>query len=360
MDLSFIILFLTILFILLGLILYSVLKALAVQFDQNHRRILSISVWSTCLYLTLFIAARYFSASMMRLLTYYLGFLSFGLYLSLGYWFLYLICCLIKRKRWVANRAAGIVFLGIYLGVVSTAIYNFQKPISIENFTLYSEKLTKEYRFVHLSDIQFGTISKSEMDKRLKQVYDLNPDFILFTGDLIDLEHYQFEDFDILAKSPVPVYFERGNHDFYHDPTRLLSYLEKIAPIMLLTNKKASIGELEILGIDYNSRKGYLGRILENFDLDPAKFSILLYHEPRGVEEAARKNFDLMLFGHTHGGQIWPYTHLIDYLYRYGDGGFQVDDSFVYTSDGVALWGPRMRLGSQNEIVVFTLKPKPK
>ncbi len=143
MNLPFLVIFLVILFMLLGLILYSVLKALAVQFGQNQRNILSFSVWSTCLYLALFIAARYFSASMMRLLTYYLGFLSFGLYLSLGYWFLFLICCLIKRKRWVVNKAAGIVFLGIYLGVVSTAIYNFQKPITVENFTLYSEKLTK-------------------------------------------------------------------------------------------------------------------------------------------------------------------------------------------------------------------------
>ncbi len=360
MNLPFIVIFLVILFILLGLILYSVLKALAVQFDQNHRRVLVFAVRFTCLYLALFIAARYFSDSMVRLLNYYLGILSFGLYLSLGYWLVYLFCCLIKRRKWVANKSAGIVFLGIYFSVVLLAIYNFQRPIAVEKFTLYSEKLTKEYRFVHLSDVQFGTISKSEMDKRLEQVYDLKPDFIVFTGDLIDLEHYRFEDFASLAKSPVPVYFERGNHEFYHDPTRLLSYLEKIAPIRLLINKKATFEELEIVGIDYNNQKGYLGKILENFELDPSKFSILLYHEPRGVEAAARKKFDLMLFGHTHAGQIWPYTLLVDYLYRYSDGAYQVEDSFVYTSDGVALWGPKMRLGSQNEIVVFTLKPEAK
>ncbi len=139
---------------------------------------------------------------------------------------------------------------------------------------------------------------------------------------------------------------------------RTLSYLQSLSPIHLLLNQKAVVGEIEIVGIDYNRRRNHLSEQLKTLPLNKNKFSILAYHEPVQTDVAVNHGFDLILYGHTHGGQIWPYTHLVDWIYPFGDGLFKVDNSTIYTSDGVSLWGPRMRLGSQNEIVIFNLLPE--
>ena len=112
------------------------------------------------------------------------------------------------------------------------------------------------------------------------------------------------------------------------------------------------------MGIDYNRSKYQLRDKLKEIELNESKFSILLYHEPKGIEFAVEKGFDLALFGHTHAGQIWPITVLIDKMYKYGDGYYEEDNTKIYTTDGAGLWGPQMRLDSQNEIVVFKLIAK--
>jgi len=75
------------------------------------------------------------------------------------------------------------------------------------------------------------------------------------------------------------------------------------------------------------------------------------------VERAVQHGFDLQIYAHTHAGQMWPFTWVVDAMYEYSDGAYKVNDSFIYTSDGAALWGPRLRLGSQNEITLFKLRP---
>jgi predicted MPP superfamily phosphohydrolase len=123
-----------------------------------------------------------------------------------------------------------------------------------------------------------------------------------------------------------------------------------------LNNKKAVFGGLEIVGIDYERSNDLFKDYLSGIELDDEKYSMLLYHEPRNVEFAAGYGFDLLLYGHTHGGQIFPATIIVDLMYDYSDGFYEIFDTKVYVTDGAGLWGPKMRLGSQNEIVVFDLK----
>ena len=87
------------------------------------------------------------------------------------------------------------------------------------------------------------------------------------------------------------------------------------------------------------------------------KFNILLYHRPVGALDAKAAGIDLMLSGHTHGGQIFPYTLLVKYLYPFPQGLVNMDDFNLYTTDGVGIWGPQLRLGSKNELAVFTISP---
>ena len=352
---------LAIFFGLLVLALWLTIKTISVLFQRQSERLVLVAVLATGVLFLLFFLSRSFNEYLYRAVLNYLGVVHFSFLIALAAWLLALLYRLFKG-RWPSltpncSRALGALYIGLCIGVVAVASYNFNKEEAIVELQIVSNKLTRPVSFVHISDIQYGTTSKQEMVDKLRRVYSLKPEFIVFTGDLVDFEGYATEDFDVLKESPVPIYFERGNHEFYHDPTRLLSDLNQIDTLRLLINKMDSIGEIDIVGIDFGRTPGYLGAQFKNIPLSKNRFSILLYHEPVEIPLGVAHGFDLLLYGHTHGGQIWPFTWLIDWMYEFGDGLFQVEDSTVYTSDGLSLWGPRMRLGSQNEIVVVNLIP---
>ena len=70
------------------------------------------------------------------------------------------------------------------------------------------------------------------------------------------------------------------------------------------------------------------------------------------------ENLDLVISGHTHNGQIFPFNLLVMSKFKNIYGLYEDKDSFLYVSSGVGCWGPRMRLGSQNEIVMISLSKK--
>ena len=299
-----------------------------------------------------------FFTNLSRFINYYFGFLVYAFLISITFWIVYSILKTINKQKIILKKYIAIIILIIFITINSIAIHNFNKPIAVEEYTIYSDKITKNYTFVQIADIQYGSVSQKHMQKVMRLTYEQNPDFILFVGDLIDSKNYELEDFEVFEESKVPIYFEGGNHEFNKDPDRILEYLKLTTPIKLLLNQKDEFEEIEIVGIDYNRSKYQLRDKLKEIELNESKFSILLYHEPKGVEFAVGKGFDLALFGHTHAGQIWPITILIDKMYKYGDGYYEEDNTKIYTTDGAGLWGPQMRLDSQNEIVVFKLVAK--
>jgi predicted MPP superfamily phosphohydrolase len=299
-----------------------------------------------------------FLTSFSRFINYYFGFLLYAFLVSITFWGIYAVLRKINKERIILKNHVVVSLLTILVIINSIAIHNFHKLIAIEEYTIYSNKITKNYSFVQIADIQYGSVSKEHMEKVIKLAYAQDPDFIVFLGDLIDFEKYELKDFEVFEESKVPIYFVRGNHEYNKDPERINEYLKLITSIKYLRNQKDEFKEIEIVGIDYDSSKYQLKEKLKAIELDNNKFSLLLYHDPKGVEFAVKKGFDLALFGHTHAGQIWPITLLIDVMYEYGDGYYEEGDTKIYTTDGAGLWGPQMRLGSQNEISVFKLIAK--
>lgn len=348
----------TSLIFILTFALWPLLKLLKINFAVNKLNPLQISAAISIIYIIALFVTLYFLPDTHRWLNNFMGVVTFAFFITIAYWLIYFIAKLFDQQQFFIGKGWALGVLGLTFALSAYSSYQFHRPVSVEEFHLSSDKITKPYRFVQLSDIQFGTSTKSEMDDILRLAYAQNPDFIVFTGDLIDFDHYQFSDFELLAASPVPVFFERGNHEFYHHPEMLLEYLKKLAPLKVLINQSTAYGELQIIGLDFSRVPNNVKNQLAEIKVDPDKYSILLYHEPSEVEVAASHNIDLLLYGHTHAGQMWPYTWIVDVMYKYGDGAKKVGNSFAYTSDGASLWGPRMRLGSQNEIIVFNLHPE--
>jgi predicted MPP superfamily phosphohydrolase len=97
-----------------------------------------------------------------------------------------------------------------------------------------------------------------------------------------------------------------------------------------------------------------LGRVLAG--RDESREVVLLAHQPRQFPEAAQHGVGLQISGHTHGGQIWPFTWLIHVAERYVAGLHREGRSQLYVSRGTGYWGPPMRLNAPQEITHITLR----
>ncbi len=91
-------------------------------------------------------------------------------------------------------------------------------------------------------------------------------------------------------------------------------------------------------------------------EIDKSKPSILMYHVPTEIKAASESGISLLLSGHTHKGQFFPFTILGRLVFPYFNGIYNYEDTQVYVSQGTGTWGPPMRLGSRSEITLIKLK----
>jgi len=151
-----------------------------------------------------------------------------------------------------------------------------------------------------------------------------------------------------------------GNHEFYAGLNRALDFFQKAGFTILRGESLNVAGLLNIAGVDDYTGKRY-GLYSGNSEkallskLPREKFTLLLKHRPV-VDEDALGLFDLQLSGHTHKGQIFPFS-LITYLYYPRHAGLLKleKDSMLYVSRGSGTWGPPVRFLSAPEVTLFEL-----
>ncbi|MHC4114526.1 MAG: metallophosphoesterase, partial [Planctomycetota bacterium] len=123
-----------------------------------------------------------------------------------------------------------------------------------------------------------------------------------------------------------------------------------------LRNEVVDFNGIQIIGINDSSGKNHLAGELQRLKMNTTAFKILMYHRPQGLEVASNFGINLMLSGHTHNGQIFPFNFVIRLLYKRTKGYFQYENCHLYVSSGTGTWGPQMRLGSKSEIVLIKLR----
>jgi len=258
------------------------------------------------------------------------------------------------------KKQIAIGFLLASFTLTGVAWLQFHRDIVINHITLTSPKVSETYRLLHISDVQLGSVSPAHVLKignAMQQAIDTyDIDLILNTGDQVDSASYTSAQLAPIAYTSPPTFFSLGNHEFYHDQQRILAILQAQRQI-ILRGQRASFKELNIIGIDDTRDSQALATQLQQQLVEPGRYNILLFHRPIGVLEAKRHGIDLMLSGHTHGGQIFPVTLIVKWLNDYSQGLTLLDKFALYTTDGAGLWGPNLRLGTQNEIAVITIQP---
>jgi uncharacterized protein len=238
------------------------------------------------------------------------------------------------------------------------SIYN-ATTFSIRTIKVESEKLKKSLKIVQLSDLHVGaTHRKDFLDKIIEIVNEINPNFVVLTGDLLDgVHHYKGDEFNCLRKINCPVFFVLGNHEQFLDMDKVYSLLEK-TNMTFLRNRSIVHEGIQIIGIDDTANKNVFLKNFKRIVVDNNKFTLLLYHRPNVFNEVAKEDVDLMLSGHTHAGQLFPLNVLMAIIDGPVEGIHKKNDSILYISNGTGWWGPPMRLGSRNEITIIELVSK--
>ncbi len=207
-------------------------------------------------------------------------------------------------------------------------------------------------RVVQLSDIHVGSIWPWMLPRIIAETNALRPDLILITGDVFDNANPKTrEQAGQLAAFAAPVLFTSGNHEVY---TGLENVREMIrgTGIRWLRNEATELQGIRVVGLDNSYGTELMQAVLPGLPPSPA-FTILMNHQPRGFDVAARHGVHLTLSGHVHRGQIWPFNSVVGMFFPYLSGLHREGRGFLNVSTGTGFWGPPLRLGSHTEIVVL-------
>ncbi|ETX07661.1 MAG: hypothetical protein ETSY2_09950 [Candidatus Entotheonella gemina] len=226
--------------------------------------------------------------------------------------------------------------------------------IGTKTLRLHFQKLRGNLRVVQISDVHIGSRRPGLLRRIVKKTNALQPDYIMITGDLIDLPHIEVDELRPLGEFEAPVFYVIGNHERYIDLDEIDARLRQLG-FTVLRNEETATRQFQMIGIDDADDAAQVGTQLSQLDLDREAFKILLYHRPAGLEAAAEHGIDLMLTGHTHAGQIMPFNLVVKRVFVHLRGLVTHGPTTLYVSPGTGTWGPVMRLGSRSEITCFEL-----
>ncbi len=217
----------------------------------------------------------------------------------------------------------------------------------------------KGRKAVWVSDLHLGQIrGKKFASKVVKILNQIRPDIIFIGGDLYD--GVKGDENEIISplkdlNPPLGAYFITGNHEEFSDATHFTRAVEA-AGIKVLNHELVLIDGLQVIGItDHESiDKKKFAEILGGLNIDRTKPSIMLKHQPSGLDIAERAGINMQISGHTHKAQMFPLFYLTRLIYKGYDYGLKKFGKMnVYTSSGVGTWGPPMRVGTDGEVVVL-------
>ena len=249
---------------------------------------------------------------------------------------------------------------GVLLSII--ALVQGLRPPVVQNYDVRLPGLPSEMDgtvIVAMSDLHAGAlVGKEWLEARVAQVQEQKPDMVVLLGDIFEGHgRPQEELLDVLRtlSAPLGVWIVLGNHEFYarrntggpminYDGLRVLSNTwTEVRPGLVL----AGVDDLT-----YNHRSGQGGDPVSGALADrPLGATVLLSHTPWYAEKIAGKGVGLMLSGHTHGGQIWPFGYLVKRFYPLLAGQYEVNGMTVIVCRGTGTWGPRMRLWHPGEIL---------
>jgi predicted MPP superfamily phosphohydrolase len=258
--------------------------------------------------------------------------------------------------------------------ILSLLVYGYgyleARDIRMERVTVATEKLPSHaggIRIAQISDVHLGLIVRQgRLGRILDIVREEDPDILVSTGDLVDAQLDNLTELRDMLRMIRPRHGKfavTGNHEYYAGLEQALAFTED-AGFRVLRDEAVTVGGMiSIAGAEYRSRnpgerqQGISeARLLES--LSRGTFTLLLKHVPV-VDKETLGSFDLQLSGHTHRGQIFPFTLVTKLAYPRMAGFHGLPGaSSLYVSRGSGTWGPPIRVLAPPEVTIIDIVPK--
>jgi hypothetical protein len=270
-------------------------------------------------------------------------------------------------------KAAGVSAIGLPLYAAEIS----RHEVSIERRTFRLDRLPEQFRglrIVQISDFHYAEYTEPFFLREIvREVNRLKGDIVVLNGDYVTIglfsqEHtkaFAYRCAEVLSQIECPLrYAVLGNHDSGFVQPSVIDAL-KIHGLTLLNNQSTPLERdgqrLWIAGTGNASHKQMdLDKALPPASRTDGEPVILLVHEPDVLPQVARRNVDLMLSGHTHGGQVRipfvPPTHLPPLGKHYLEGLFRLGSTQLYVNRGIGTVGLPIRFNCPPEITEITLQ----
>jgi len=283
-------------------------------------------------------------------LTYnYLGFITLFFCVSIVY---QLIILVLRVKADVIKKVTISMILTLILNIYS---YYEANMIKIERIVIKSPKITKHLRLGFISDLHHGhLVGDNFVEKVIEKLKEERVDLLLFGGDILEVGWDNNAELWNNYNPCLGKFGVSGNHEFYMGYEKAKKVFEKMG-VTLIDNKIVHVKGINIVGLPdevYQTQFGGKIEDIKSLTKHSDKFTILLKHRPRVVNA---ENIDLQLSGHTHKGQILPFSLVTKIFYPLHSGLYVKNNYKIYVSRGIGTWGPRMRLLAPPEITIIEL-----
>lgn len=266
----------------------------------------------------------------------------------------------------------GIFAIIIFAIIMAGSVYGMNH-IDLTEYNLSTDKVSNQsYSILFVSDVHYDTVQNPKLvEESIKKMNDLNPDIVVLGGDIVD-ERTPKESMKEIFKelgtinSTYGTYYVYGNHDRqpyetdYEDGNRTFTDEELSQSIessgitileddkIILNNDIVLVGRADA-GWDDHVQRANLSEMIDESDL--SKYIVVIDHQPIEQDENSAAGADLEISGHTHGGQVFPYGFLYDFMgiKKYGEYDFGNMKQIV--SSGLTGWGWPFRNEAKCEYV---------
>ena len=269
---------------------------------------------------------------------------------------------------WLRPQVPALRTIAFFIALLMTVVALIQARRSpvVTEYEVALEGLPRQADgtvLVVASDMHMGAIlGHGWARQRAAQFASLRPDLLLLVGDIFEGDETTYSDWlPVLRefRAAHGVYVVTGNHEFYAGGEKIIDLFHRAGFHVLRDESAEPLPGLTLSGVDdvaFRGRAAHAAIVEKVLHQRPAGGSILLSHTPLEVQRAAGAGVGLMLCGHTHEGQIWPFTYLVKLAFPIMSGRYRVQEMTAIVCRGTGTWGPRMRLFKRSELLRITLR----
>ena len=268
-----------------------------------------------------------------------------------------------QTKLIVLYSSMALVTLVVAGGFLNARIPRIKK---MELHVPKSVQGEKTLNIVMASDIHLGTIiAKRKANRLVETINSLDPDIVLFAGDVVDEDLAPVINNNLGAnllqiKSKLGVYAITGNHEYIGGVEPAVKYLQEHGITVLRDTAVLIDRRFYLAGREDRDRSRFSGKKRMDLsdlmqEIDRSRPIILMDHQPFNLERTVEQGVDLQLSGHTHHGQLWPFNYITTAIYEISSGYKLIGKTHFFVSNGFGTWGPPVRLGNRPEIVQIKL-----